>query len=318
MTAGSIALKIVTVACVAARISTDGTMSTSGDPGGSVASRISGDARQAPASLFDYDAKRPTDVKEVSSTTKNGATVREITYEKAAGGRNAATLVLPAAEGSAPRPAILFVHWYEPPNPTSNRTEFVPDAMELAASGVVSLLMDTPWSEPSWFPKRDGNKDYETSVGQVKELRRALDVLLEQPGIDRRRVALVGHDFGAMFGALAVAVDPRPTHFVYMAGTAKFTDWYLFTPKREGADRESFVARLAPLDPVKFLPKIAPRPVLLQFATSDKFVSKEAAAALANAAAEPKAVKYYDAQHALNAEATRDRQAWLRQQLNVK
>ena len=269
------------------------------------------------ASLFDYPANRPTGVQQVSGKTVKGATVREITYDKVAGGRNAATLVLPATSNGA-HPCILFVHWYEPPNPTSNRTEFVEDAVELAGMGTVSLLIDTPWSEPEWFPKRDGDKDYEMSVGQVKELRRALDVLIEQPGIDRKRVAYVGHDFGAMFGALAVAVDPRPTHFVFMAGTRSFTDWYLFTPKREGDARQRFIAQLAPLDPVKYLPRIAPRPVLLQFATNDKFVSKEAAEALANAAADPKTVKYYDAQHALNADATRDRQAWLQRELGLK
>lgn len=271
----------------------------------------------APASLFDYPANRPTDVQQVSVETVKSAGVREITYNKAAGGRNAATLVVPATVNAA-HPGILFVHWYEPPNPTSNRTEFVDDAVELAGMGTVSLLIDTPWSEPEWFLKRDGDKDYEMSVGQVKELRRALDVLLGQPGIDRKRVAYVGHDFGAMFGALAVAVDPRPTHFVFMAGTRSFSDWYLFIPKREGDARQRLIAQLAPLDPVKYLPRIAPRPVLLQFATNDKFVSKEAAAALANAAADPKTVKYYDAEHALNADATRDRQAWLQRELGLQ
>jgi cephalosporin-C deacetylase-like acetyl esterase len=275
----------------------------------------------APASLFDYPATRPVDLRDVSIAARNGVTVREITYEKATSGRNAATLIVPPLSTKAPHAGILFVHWYEPPNPTSNRTEFVEDAVELASLGTVSLLIDTPWSAPDWFAKRDGDKDYEMSVNQVKELRRALDVLVQQPGIDRRRIALVGHDFGAMFGALAVAVDPRPTHFVFMAATGSFTDWYLFSPKREGEARARFVTQLAPLDPIKYLPRIAPRPVLLQFATNDKFVSKEAAAALANAAAGPKTVKYYDAQHALNAEATRDRQQWLKQQLalpNVK
>jgi fermentation-respiration switch protein FrsA (DUF1100 family) len=156
------------------------------------------------------------------------------------------------------------------------------------------------------------------SVTEVKELRRALDVLLQQPGIDRARVACVGHDFGAMYGAVAVAVDPRPTHFVYMAGTRSFSDWFLFSPKRDADARARVIARLAPLDPIAYLPKIAPRPILLQFGTSDKFVSKEVAAALAGAVREPKTVKYYDAPHALNADATRDRQAWLKRELALK
>jgi cephalosporin-C deacetylase-like acetyl esterase len=286
--------------------------------GVALAIRLVGTQAADPALSFEYDASRAVDVRQVSATTRTGVTVREVTYASAVGGRNAATLVLPPDSARAPHAAILFVHWYEPPNPTSNRTEFLKDAVELASLGAVSFLMDTPWSEPKWFQTRDAERDYEMSVTEVKEVRRALDVLLQQPGIDRARVAGVGHDFGAMYGALAVAVDPRPTHFVFMAGTRSFSDWFLFSPKRDLDARARVIARLAPLDPIAYLPKIAPRPILLQFGTSDKFVSKEAAAALAGAGREPKTVKYYDAPHALNADATRDRQAWLKRELALK
>ncbi len=272
-------------------------------------------AQTAPS--FDYPAERPIDVRQVSSNDRSGVTVQEITYAKAGEGRNAATLVIPPKPASAQHPAVLFVHWYEPPNPTSNRTEFVDDAVELGGLGTVSLLIDTPWSNPKWFPTRDSEKDYEMSVGQVKEIRRAVDVLLAQPGIDRTKVACVGHDFGAMYGAIAAAADPRLTHFVFMAGTRSFSDWFLYSPKREGDARARVIATLAPLDPIAFLPRIAPRPVLLQFGKKDKFVSNEAAASMADATGSPKTVKYYDAEHALNAEATRDRQAWLKRELGL-
>ena len=71
--------------------------------------------------------------------------LRDVTYATLDGRRNGATIVEPPAS-SRPRGAVLFVHWYGPPRPTSNRTQFVPDAVELAKSGVVSLLIDTPWS----------------------------------------------------------------------------------------------------------------------------------------------------------------------------
>jgi fermentation-respiration switch protein FrsA (DUF1100 family) len=102
-----------------------------------------------------------------------------------------------------------------------------------------------------------------------------------------------------------------------MAGTQSFSDWFLYTPTRQGAARERFIAKLAPLDPVKYLPRVAPRPILLQFANDDKFVSKEAAAALAKAAGTAKTVKYYNAQHELSAEATRDRIEWLTRELKL-
>jgi cephalosporin-C deacetylase-like acetyl esterase len=246
-------------------------------------------------------------------------TVQQLTYAQLDGSRNAATLVSPAAAATTPRPAILFLHWYGPPNPTSNRTQYLPEAIDLAGSGVVSLLVDTPWSEERWFGTRDSARDYEFTVQMTKNVRRALDVLLAQPNLDRTRIAVVGHDFGAMWGALAVADDPRVTHFAYAAGTRSFSDWYLYTPKREGADREAFVAKLAPLDPIAHLPKIAPRPVLLQFGTRDEHVKNEAATAQADATKEPKTVKIYqNAGHELTYQARVDRLAWIRQQFKLQ
>src|SRR4051812_27171326 len=213
---------------------------------------------QAPS--LEYDRTKPIDLRPATSgntTAGQGdeVRVRQVTYAQLDGSRNAATLVLPASSSRGPHPAILFLHWYEPPRPTSNRTEFLAEAVELASSGVVSLLVDTPWTRENWFATRDAAKDYEFTIQQTRDVRRALDVLLEQPGLDASRVALVGHDFGAMWGALAVAADRRVTHFVYMAGTRSFTDWYLFTPKKEGTEKDAFVAKLARLDPIAHLAK---------------------------------------------------------------
>ena len=246
------------------------------------------------------------------------ATVRQLTYAQPDGSRNAATLVGPAAAAPAPHPAILYLHWYEPPRPTSNRSEFLAEAVELAGSGVVSLLIDTPWTAERWFQTRDAAHDYEFTQAMVKNVRRALDVLLAQPGIDRTRVAIVGHDFGAMWGALAAADDPRVTHVVFMAGAPSFADWYLFTPKREGAEKDAFVDKLAPLAPAKALARVPPRPLLLQFGTSDKFVRNEDARAMAGAAAGPKTTfKTYEFEHELTYQARVDRVAWLRQQFKL-
>ena len=257
-----------------------------------------------------------------ATTLQPPISVQQLTYAQLDGSRNAATLVKPfdSASGLAQgKPGILFLHWYGPPNPTSNRTQFLPEAVELASAGVVSLLVDTPWTPEQWFGKRDSAKDYEFTVQMAKDVRRALDVLLEQPGIDKTRIAVVGHDFGAMWGALAVAADPRVTHFVYAAGTSSFADWYLYTPRREGADREAFIAKLAPLDPIAHLPKIAPRPVLLQFGTKDPHVKNEAAKAQAEATRDPKTVKTYEnAEHELTFQARQDRLAWIREQFKLQ
>ena len=278
----------------------------------SVASALLSAALLAQTPSFEYDRSKPVDVQAASGSV----TVRQITYAQLDGSRNAATLVTPGAAGSN-RPAVLFLHWYEPPRPTSNRTEFLAEAIDLAGSGVVSLLVDTPWAKENWFPTRDAAKDYEFTVQMTKDVRRALDALLAQPGLDTSRVALVGHDFGAMWGALAAAADPRITHVVYAAGTRSFTDGYLFTPKKEGAERDAFVAKLAPLDPIAHLPKISPRPILLQFGTKDPFVKSDAATAMAEAITGPKTVKTYEFEHELTYQSRLDRLAWLREQFKL-
>ena len=265
---------------------------------------------------FDYDATRPLDIKETSRREDNGVILRDITYAQISGATNAATLVTPNTPAAAPAPAILFVHWYGPPAPTSNRTQFIPDATALARQGVTSLLIDTPWSVPTYFRSRTRAEDYTRSVQQVRDLRRALDVLAAQPGIDRTRLAYVGHDFGAMYGTLAAVVDPRVTHFVFMAGTASFSDWFLYGPKLEGKEREQFIAELAPLDPVKWVPRLR-GPLLMQFADNDEHVSTARREQLAAAAPKGADVRVYKTGHELSEEATRERLAWLRKTLRL-
>ena len=271
---------------------------------------------QDPASMFAYDQRRPADLVSTGTEVRGTAVVADLTYATLTGTRRAADLVRPSMAAGASRPAILFVHWYEPPNPTSSRKQFLPDAVELAGEGVVSLLVDTMWSNPDWFRHRDPENDLGNSIEQVKELRRALDILVSRPGVDPSRVFYVGHDFGAMYGSLLAGVDaPRLKGFVFMAGTRSFSDWFLLWPRRDDAVKADIIRRLAPLDPVRHLPRVRALPVLFQFATRDKFVTQAAAEALVAAAVGPKEVRWYDAEHGLNADATRDRLAWLRARL---
>jgi len=271
---------------------------------------------QDPASMFAYDRRRPADLVSTGTEVRGTAVVADLTYATLTGTRRAAYLVRPSMAAGASRPAILFVHWYEPPNPTSSRKQFLPDAVELAGEGVISLLVDTMWSNPDWFRHRDPENDLGNSIEQVKELRRALDILVSRPGVDPSRVFYVGHDFGAMYGSLLAGVDaPRLKGFVFMAGTRSFSDWFLLWPRRDDAVKADIIRRLAPLDPVRHLPRVRALPVLFQFATRDKFVTQAAAEALVAAAVGPKEVRWYDAEHGLNADATRDRLAWLRARL---
>ena len=221
-------------------------------------------------------------------------------------------------EGGDNLAAILFVHWYEPESPNSNRHQFEHDAKQLAKQGAVCLLVETLWSDIDFFLKRTQADDARNSIQEAVNLRRALDFLLQQNGVDKNRVAVVGHDFGGMYGVLMGSVDQRPTHYVIMAATPRFSDWYLYFPKLEGAARAEFISQMSELDPITHVANLAPAPILFQFSTNDFHVLRERAQEFFNAAREPKELKWYDAGHGLNDNATQERQAWLLQQLLLR
>ena len=107
---------------------------------------------------FDYDQTRPLELQVTGTREQDEVELRDISYATLEGSRNAATFIA-RNDRANPSPAILFVHWYGPPRPTSNRTQFIPDAVELAKVGAVSLLIDTPWSWPEYFRERTREGD---------------------------------------------------------------------------------------------------------------------------------------------------------------
>ena len=264
-------------------------------------------------SSFDYDQNASLDIREVSTRPQDGVIVRDLTYSSPFDRRRAAYHICP--ESGGPFPIILYVHWYEPESPDSNRTQFIEEARTMAQRGVASLLIETMWSDRDWFIKRTQDDDYDDAIRQVIELRQAMDLLLAQPDIDPSRFAYVGHDFGAMYGAVMGSVDPRPTCYVLMAGTPRFPDWFLYYPKLTGEAREAYIESMVELDPIEHIAKLSPAPVLFQFGDDAFHVPEERALAFYEAAGDPKQIEWYSAGHGLNEEATRDRIVWLDERL---
>jgi dienelactone hydrolase len=264
--------------------------------------------------LFRYDPSQPLNIEEKAVESHDGFALHDIRFNDAAGQSMSAYLIVP--QGNGPFAAILYVHWLGNPE-TSNRSQFLKEAEEVAQHGAVALLVDMPWSVPGWFRNRDTKDDYNFSIRQVQNLRRALDLLTRRPEVDAKRVSYVGHDFGATYGAMLLGVDHRIHCAVLMAGTPILSDWFLLGSKIEGAERDAFIKKMALLDPVNFLGKADSVPLLLQFATEDRFIPKDKAELFASAAREPKDFRWYDAQHELNDQAASDRVVWLESQLKL-
>jgi dienelactone hydrolase len=266
---------------------------------------------------FNYDSSAPFDVKLVSESEEDGVLIQEITFMAAdpdytdrMGGRIVAYLVRPSENGS--HAGILFQHGYGPG--WGNKRQFLEEAVELAHQGVVSLL---PVGLFPWMIQHtgDGEVDQMKVIGQVIELRRSLDFLLSQPDIDPQRIAYVGHDYGAMHGAVLSGVEKRIKAYVLMAGDDNYSNWaidYFLVPE----DDVNYRALITAVDPITYLPHASPAELYFQFGGLDGFVLKDSADRSFQVASEPKKLGMYDsAGHVLNKQAREDRLAWLVLQL---
>ncbi len=213
-----------------------------------------------------------------------------------------AYLVEPSKGGRGP--AVLFLHWFDTEATDGNRTQFLDEAAHLARDrGVVSLLPQGrfPWAgEPS-----GAATDIERIRTEVAAHRAAVDLLAARDDVDAGRIGVVGHDFGAMHGVLLAADDPRISAAVMVAATPRWGDWFLpFWPIV--GDRHDYLRSLAHVDPISRIADLAPRPVCLQFARNDFFIAAMTGLELHRAAAEPKEMHVYDADHAMRVREARD------------
>jgi dienelactone hydrolase len=278
-----------------------------------VSRAVDGDEFKAQRALFNYDAALPLGARVKEVEKRLGATVLDLTFDALTGKDVAAYVVTP--EGKGPFAAVLWVHWLGEPE-TTNRTEFLNEAVALASKGVVSVLVDAMWSSavnPDWFGKRLPEEDYGNSIRQVIALRRALDLLLSQPGVDRARVGLVGHDYGGMYSMMMAGVDQRLKAQVYVAVVPSLNDWAFLGPQPKS--KAAYLRQNAMLELTDYLSQVKSVPALLQFGTKDVYVSRAESGIIAKAL-ETKNRKFYETDHAMNLpEIAADRDAFLLKEL---
>jgi cephalosporin-C deacetylase-like acetyl esterase len=273
---------------------------------------------------FDYDRRAPLNVKQIGVQHHEHAAVYDITYDSPKGGVVPAYLVVPKGRGRFA--AVIWGHWYWDNSSMRNRRQFLDEAVVLAQAGVVSLLTDGPVARPGHVEGKDPLDERVATdfLQQVIDMRRGADVLLARGNVDPKRLAFVGHSYNAGVGALLSGVDRRFKCFVLMAGlmsdeiSQQATEFQEFRQKAGPAKLDALIAKYSYLDQGKYVSHAAPAVVFLQFANQEKSLTPERARQHAAVVSEPKQVKFYDAPHALNAEARRDRIAFLTEQLKLK
>jgi cephalosporin-C deacetylase-like acetyl esterase len=272
--------------------------------------------------LFDYDSHQPLNIHDNTVKDFSCGVIHDITYASPSGGSLSAYLIVP--KGNGPFAAIVFGHWGN-----GTRGEFIPEAKAYACAGVVSLLPDYRWERPRpWYSGIDDfahpDLDRKTRINTVIEMRRAIDLLLTRTDVDPNRIGYVGHSFGAQWGAILAAVDPRIKVAVLMAGAAEEADMLLRSDNPQIADLraslpkgqlDTYLNTLADLNAINYV-RYAQIPLLLQFANFEQYFDRISMQHYTAAAAEPKTVSFYDSAHDLNdPQALKDRSDWLARRL---
>ena len=234
-------------------------------------------------------------------------------FEYSSRGDRVPGLLLLPAEGDGPFPLVLLQHGAG----GSKHSEYL-DAARLpwVQRGVAVASIDFPLHGERVSAKlseqllgvtantvRSAHSDTialwsEFSRQAVADLGRALDALAELPALDSQRVAYAGFSLGSIIGATFCGVDPRPCAAALALGGGG-----LGPPET---------------DPLRYVGRIAPRPVLFVGATRDQTIPRAATEALFAAAGEPKRLLWFDTGHdALPGEALKAMWQFLRGPLGL-
>ncbi len=134
----------------------------------------------------------------------------------------------------------------------------------------------------------------------------ALDYLWRQPGIDTTRIEAIGVSLGAPFMTIAGALDPRLSRVWVLHGSggsyvpleANMKRNIPIAPVRALAAGIANVIINGPsLDPVKWVPRIAPRPFMMVNASDDERLPRRGVDALYASAREPKEIVWMSGRH---------------------
>jgi dienelactone hydrolase len=208
---------------------------------------------------------------------------------------------------------ILFLHWLGQIH--SDRTEFLAEAIQLAHQGAVSLL---PQGTFPWQAAPTGKRHDVTAIKrQLTAFHASLNWLIAKRYVDRSRIGLVGHDYGAMYGALLANTDHRVHAAVLATPDATWGHWFVkYWLGYTGQRAARYDALFARLQPVRHVSRLGKRE-LFQWAGQDIFVSASVRKQFARHAPRARVDLYPTADHQLTTAAQTDRDTFLEHELGL-
>ncbi|HWX09269.1 MAG TPA: hypothetical protein VNY33_04765 [Gaiellaceae bacterium] len=267
-----------------------------GTAGGAAAQPATAPRFSALAQQFAYDTTLPLDLLTGAPVDNGTVTVSPISFAVDATHRITGNLVVPDTGGSFA--GIVFA-----PYRGGNHRRFDQEAVDLASRGAVAVSLD---DLADGYPTFTISDRWQT-IRRVVALRRALDLLLARSDVDPARLGFVGISDGAELGGILVGIDHRVAAADLMSGGGVW----------DAGGIPAYRRRMALLDPILYVGHAAPAGLLFQSGRSDGLVPARDARAYQQAGSRPKLVRWYDAPHQLDAEATVDSENWLAVKLGL-
>ncbi len=200
-------------------------------------------------------------------------------------------------DGAGPAPALCICHGIPSGKPAEAGDRGYPGLAErFCRAGFATLIFSFRGTGAS-----GGNFDM---LGWTRDLKAAIDFLSLCPGADSSRISLMGFSGGAAASAYVAAHDARVARLVLCACPAEFrrvvaekkADFSLERFREIGlirdegfpASREDWTRGFVEVNPLNWIDRIAPRPLLMIHGQDDDLIDEEQAWRLFRKAGEPK------------------------------
>jgi hypothetical protein len=178
-------------------------------------------------------------------------------------------------KGIAKPPAILYLYSYPSETETFRNDTYCANVTKngFAAIGFVSALTGHRYTNrpmKQWFVS-----ELQEALGSsVHDVQMILNYLATRDDLDMSRIGMLGVGSGATIAILAAAADPRLKTIDLIDPWGDWPDWMAKSslipePERPNYVKPEFLKKVAPLDPVVWLPQLKSQHVRLQQVLDD-------------------------------------------------
>jgi dienelactone hydrolase len=265
--------------------------------------------------FFAYDRTLPFKMQSLAVNESEGIRNEHLSFQSTPGEQIFANLYSAAGTNFNMVPALIFLHGGVAQG--KDAPHYINQAEMCVRAGWAMLAIDmkyfgerstdllTTFTEKEKHDKLYNNPPLflDWVIQTVKDVQRSFDFLVDQVGIDSKRIGLVGFSRGAVVGAIAGGIEHR------LAATALLYGGH-FDALETG--------HLPAACPANYIGRISPRPLLMVNATLDTdFIKETSVLPLYSLAKSPKKIVWIEGGHGLlNDEARSQILQWLQE--NIK